>query len=112
MNDSVRSRLEDTLEAARLIDEWVGKYSFDEMSTDRLVESAFLLQLERIGETLRIVRDKSPEFEKRLPKINRWIGLRHRIVHDYREIDLNLLWLSVEQEVPLLIQEISMILAE
>lgn len=110
MNDRIASRPRDTLEAARLINEWAEEYSFEQMTTDRLIESAFILQFERIGETLRIVRDIDPWFEKHLPDINQWIGLRHRLVHDYREIDFDLIWLSATREIPILIERLESIL--
>lgn len=110
MNDRIRTRLVDAHGAATAINGWAQRYSFEEMSSDLMIESAFLLQFERIGEALRVVREIDPYFENTLPDINQWIGLRHRLVHDYREIDLNLLWASSVDEIPPLIQELSTLL--
>ena len=110
MNAKIRSRLADTLDAARLIAEWVPQHSLETITNDRLIESAYLLQFERIGDTLRIVRDYDPEFDSHIPKLHLWIGLRHRLIHDYREIDLELLWTTAVVDIPLLIQELTSIL--
>ncbi|MDN5856258.1 MAG: DUF86 domain-containing protein [Actinomycetia bacterium] len=40
------------------------------------------------------------------------IGMRHRVVHDYFEIDLDILWHAVSVDVPRLGEEIGPILAE
>ncbi len=110
MNDNVRSRLEDTLVAAELIQSWVPHHSLKSITDDTLVESAFLLQFVRIGETLRIVRDADDELAESIPNIHKWISLRHHLVHDYREIDLELLWTSSVEAIPVLIGDLKRVL--
>ena len=64
--------------------------------------------MELIGEAAGKVSEQTrlahPEIE--WPAI---VGLRHRLVHDYRNIDLDRLWSIVEEEVPLLIQQLERI---
>lgn len=110
MNDKVKSRIEDTLEAARLIQAWALTDSFDQVASDPKLESAYMHQFVRIGETLRIVRDLDPESAELISHVHQWIGLRHRLVHDYREIDLELLWTSAQVEIASLISSIERVL--
>lgn len=110
MNDRIRSRLQDVTDAAAAIQNWTEKHSYENMVTDLMVESAFILQFERIGEALRVVRDADCAFEEVMPEINQWIGLRHRLVHDYREIDLELLWTIAVADIPLLLRTVQNLL--
>ena len=40
------------------------------------------------------------------------VGMRNRVVHDYFEIDLEILWVAVTTDVPQLADQITAILAE
>jgi len=64
--------------------------------------------LELIGEAARKV---SEEARRAHPEIE-WagvVGLRHRIVHDYRNLDLRRIWKIVVEEVPPLIEHLERI---
>lgn len=103
MNDKIESRLQDALDAACLINRWASTDSIENITEDLKLESAYMHQFTRIGEALRIVRDFDPVFAETIPEVHQWIGLRHRIVHDYREIDLDLLWTAARHEIPSLV---------
>lgn len=75
-----------------------------------MLESALLLQLERVGEALRIVRFWDDSVEERFPAIHGWIALRHLISHAYREIDLNTIWDTCVEEIPDLIRDLEELL--
>jgi uncharacterized protein with HEPN domain len=51
------------------------------------------------------------QFKDRHPEVpwHRIVGLRHRIVHDYFDVDLDLVWAIVETELPGLAAQISSI---
>lgn len=103
MNDKIRSRLSDCLVAAQLIHEWAQEDTKDSVRNDIKAESAYVLQFERIGESLRVVRDIDPYFGDQLSDIHEWIGMRHVLVHEYRDIDLDLLWQYATHDIPDLI---------
>ena len=103
MNDRLDSRLEDELIAATHIQTWVAAASRAELETNTMLESALLLQLERIGEALRAVRLWNDSIEISFPEIHGWIALRHIISHAYREIDRDALWSTCVEEIPELI---------
>jgi uncharacterized protein with HEPN domain len=104
MNDRTIDRLEDALVAARHIHSWVQHSLRDDLDSDVLLESAILLQLERIGEALRAVRSRDDAIVERFPAIHGWIALRHIISHAYREIDLDAIWKTCTEEIPELIE--------
>lgn len=102
----MRTRLEDCLAAATAIHGWVPEHNKDAIMNDLMVESAYLLQFERIGESLRVARDLDDYLEIDFPEIHEWISLRHHLVHDYREIDFDLLWQYATVDVPQLITQL------
>ena len=64
---------------------------------------AHLLQV--IGEAARRVSD---EFRQRHPDIA-WkaiVGMRHKVVHDYMDVDEDVVWQTVTQELPDLIRQL------
>lgn len=67
---------------------------------------AHLLQI--IGEAARRI---SPEFCKAHPEIP-WkaiVGMRHKVVHDYMSVDEDVVWDTVQQELPPLIKSLEKI---
>ncbi|MCA9834392.1 MAG: DUF86 domain-containing protein [Thermomicrobiales bacterium] len=111
MNAKVRSRLEDALYAAELIDAWGQQYERESLESDQLVESAFIRQFEVIGEALRVVRSRDDDVDTYFPRIHEWIGLRHQLIHEYRDVDFSLLWHYIVTDIPELISDLKAILA-
>lgn len=58
--------------------------------------------IEIIGEAANKVRTADPDFAARHPQIpwNVMYGMRNRIVHDYFEVDLQVVWQTVQQDLP------------
>lgn len=73
-----------------------------------MVALAVVKELEIVGEAANGV---SAEFREAHPGIA-WsgiIGMRHRLVHGYFEIDFNLVWDTVQDDLPELIDELEKI---
>ena len=99
--------LESAEEAAALSQ---GKTRVD-MDADRVLSLALTRLLEIIGEAAARL---SPEIRHRHPEVP-WadiIGLRNRLIHDYRDVDLNILWRIIEHDLPSLIVELTNILRD
>ncbi len=91
-------RLRDIIRAIDLIQRETrdGKSTFEE---DPKLQVWVLFHLQTIGEACRTL---SPEFRERNPHPS-WssaIGLRNILVHQYFEIDANLIWQVVERDLP------------
>ncbi|MBV8547164.1 MAG: DUF86 domain-containing protein [Acidobacteria bacterium] len=68
-------------------------------------QDAIVRRLEVIGEAARQV---SKAFQQEHPEIP-WptiIGMRHRLAHDYRNVDFDVVWETVQQKIPALIVEL------
>ena len=73
-----------------------------DLESDRTLELALTRLLEVVGEAANRV---SEEARKKYPQIpwQQVVGLRHRLVHGYDAVDLDILWDIVEQDLPPLI---------
>ncbi|XGV86362.1 MAG: DUF86 domain-containing protein [Limnothrix sp. BL-A-16] len=83
-----------------------------DFESNRLLVVALVKEIEIIGEAANRI---SPDCQSRYPEIP-WraiIGMRNRLVHAYFEIDLELVWQVVTQELPSLLPKLeSAILSE
>lgn len=81
----------------------------EDFDTDRVLRRALTFLLQIIGEAARHVsqetRDANPEIP--WPRIT---GMRHRIVHDYLNIDEDVVWQTVTQELEPLTAKLDAIL--
>ena len=88
--------------AARKAAGYVGGITPEEFRASDLVQDAVIRQLQTIGEAAAQV---SPVFREAHPEIpwNELTGMRHRLVHDYRRINLDIVWQAATVEAPSLI---------
>ena len=91
-------RLEHLLDAIERIEKYSirGKQAFLD---DELVQNWIVSHLQIIGEASRAL---SPAFRKKHSVIpwKKIVGMRNIIVHDYFEIDANIVWAVVDGELP------------
>ncbi len=103
-----REKLQDILEAIDRIERYAvrGRQAFEQ---DELIQSWFVQNLQVIGEAARtlsaITRTQNPEIPW-----SKIIGMRNVLAHNYFEIDLELVWAVIEQDLPDLKQNIENIL--
>lgn len=64
-----------------------------------------------IGEEMNRASQEEPEIRNDLPAIPAMVGLRNRIVHGYEEINDELIWGVVRNQLPELILELERTLA-
>lgn len=100
--------LDDICEAIDRIEQYISGMSFDIFSKDRKSVDAVVRNLEIIGEA----SNRLPaDFKDGHPQIewHKVVGLRHRIVHEYFGIDLQIVWQILQKDLPSLRQAISQI---
>ena len=93
----------DMLLAARDSQEFISGLSQEQFLQSKLHQNAAIRSLEIIGEAAgQISRDSTDA----LPAIpwKKVTGMRHRLIHDYFEVDLELVWKVVQVEIPSLIE--------
>jgi len=92
-------RLSHMRDAAREALEFVRGRARSDLDTDRMLVLAVIKDVEIIGEAANQI---SEETKAQLPEIP-WvdiIGMRHRLVHAYFDINLKILWQTVQQDLP------------
>ena len=100
-NDAVRLRhmLDHAQEAISMVRE----RKLQDLAQDRILELALVKLIEIIGEAASRV---STEGQREYPSIP-WpeiIGMRNRLIHGYDQVDLNVLWDTIEFDLPPLSQ--------
>lgn len=95
-------RLRHMLDAAREATSLIKARERTDLAVDHVLELALTRLLEIVGEAANRV---TLETQQRYPHIP-WraiIGLRHRLIHGYDAVDLNILWDIVQHDLPELV---------
>jgi uncharacterized protein with HEPN domain len=100
--------LDDIRDAATIAVEFVGSMSEKEFQADQKTIFAVIRALEIIGEaTKRIPNDVRQQY----PKIS-WremAGIRDKLIHDYLRVNVNVVWKTVREDLPVLLTQLSQI---
>lgn len=104
--DEAQPRLENylshMLEATQLARQYVQGMSKDEFLKDRRTQQAVVLNLMTIGEAAARIINECKEFAAVHSEIP-WAqmrGMRNRMVHGYFDVDLSIVWDTVQSSLP------------
>ena len=95
----------DILEAGRLLQTFVAGVAQDTFENDLMRQAAVMRQLEIMGEAARRLSEETRLELSDIP----WrqiIGMRNRLIHGYDDVDLAIVWDSVQNDLPLLIAQL------
>ena len=106
----VRERLLDILEAIERIERYAsrGRAAFE---SDELIQVWMVSHIQIIGEACNTPPQELQALHPQVP----WrgiIGMRHILVHHYFEVDLKIVWATVEHDLPSFKQAVKMMLTE
>jgi len=103
--------LSDICQAIDRIEQYIEKLSFEAFSKDQKSVDAVVRNLEIIGEAANRLPD---EFKGKYSEIewHKVVGLRHRIVHGYFGIDLEIIWQILRRDLPELKHKVIQIMNE
>lgn len=101
--------LRDIVEFARSAQEFVAGMTFDAFVTDQKTGFATIRALEIVGEATKHVPASVRDAHREIPWRD-WAGFRDKLVHDYGRIDLEIVWRSIEEDLPPLIERVSQII--
>ena len=91
MSHDPRVYLTDIVSAIRLIRQFVGQADFAAFSDDLKTQSAVLRQLEVIGEAVKRVPD-SLRLQEPTVEWRKIAGPRDNLIHEYSDVDLEIIW--------------------
>lgn len=103
-------RLRHILDAARQALDFARDETRASLDKDRKLEFALVKAIEIVGEAASQVSTESRENLPQIPWSN-IIGMRNRLIHAYFDINLDILWKTITEELPPLIAELEKILA-
>jgi uncharacterized protein with HEPN domain len=111
VNDIERNKLRllHILEAIDAANDFLVDVSKEEFDNNYEKQSAVIRQFEIIGEA---ASHLAPDFKKDHSDID-WakvVGMRHKMIHDYFEVDTDIVWFTVAEDLPGLQQKIKKIL--
>ena len=98
----------DILEAAKLALSYVSGKTKDEFLKDTQCQDAVIRRLEIIGEAARRISDETRATYPKLP----WkamVGMRNVMIHEYDGVDLNIVWETLQKDLPDLVKSIEKI---
>ncbi|MEQ8757661.1 MAG: DUF86 domain-containing protein [Coleofasciculus sp. G1-WW12-02] len=95
----------DMLQSAELIIDYIAQCSKDEFLETIQLQDAVIRRLLVIAEAARRISETTRQTLSTIPwqEIN---GMRNRLVHEYDDVNLNIVWDVVQNEIPILIEEL------
>ena len=102
------ARLLDMLIAARKIRRFAEGISFADFENNEMAQSAVMRELQVIGEAARLVADETKQQTPQIP----WrviAGMRNRLIHEYFAIRPDVVWQTVQDDIPPLIQQLELL---
>lgn len=109
VSDGVRIR--HILDAAQRATAFIRERSRDDLDTDQMLSLSLVRLLEIIGEAARGV---SSPFKEADPEVawKKMAGLRDRLIHGYFDVNLDIVWETVTQDLPSLIASVEKVTVE
>ena len=104
------ARLRHMIEFAQGARRFAEHRSREDLDHDQMLTLALIKAIETVGEA---ASKLSQEFRERHPELP-WpsiMGMRHKLVHEYFEVDLDMVWHTTVNELLPLIQDLEKIIA-
>lgn len=106
-----RTELEDIVDAAEKIEQFTDGMSYEAFVEDEKTVDAVLRNFEVIGEAAKNVPESHREEYSDVPW-REMAGMRDRLIHGYATVDLEIIWTTVEEDVPEILHDIRSIMAD
>jgi uncharacterized protein with HEPN domain len=103
--------LNDIRQAIDRIEQYIKSLSFDGFSDDQKSVDAVVRNLEIMGEAAKRLPEELKEKYSEI-EWHKVVGLRHRIVHEYFGIDLEIVWQILHKDLPDLKKKIVQIISD
>jgi uncharacterized protein with HEPN domain len=103
--------LGDVLDAIQRVESYVRGVNKQAFLENLMMQDAVMHQIEIIGEASNGISDEFQEKHPNLP----WMqmrAIRNKIVHDYRGINLQIIWETVKNDLPSLKEQVRELLGE
>ena len=102
--------LEDIRDAAAFIQEGVRGKTLDDYRADRILRQAIERNFEIIGEAMKRLAQHDAASAARIGEYRQIIAFRNILIHGYDLVDHRLVWSTIEQQVPALLNDVAALL--
>jgi uncharacterized protein with HEPN domain len=102
-------RVEHILEAIRKIDRYTASMTEESFQTSEITVDAVIRNFQIVGEAARKIPDDVQQSYPEIP----WSlmqGMRHVLVHAYDAVKLDVVWRTIQQDLPALVEPLTRIL--
>ena len=99
---------DDLRDALRKIQRYIKRFSFLDFTQDQKTIDAVIRNLEIIGEVASRIPKETREQYPEIPWVD-MIGMRNKVIHEYFGVDLEILWRTIEEDLPILEKQIKLI---
>ena len=99
MSEKFLIYLNDIRNAIISIEKFIENMNFDQFKNDDKTSSAVIRKFEIIGEATKNIPEAVREQHSQVP----WediAGMRDKLIHSYSEVDLKLVWMTIQQRLP------------
>lgn len=103
--------LEDIRDAAAFVREAVQGRTIDDYRRDRMLRQAIERNFEIIGEAVNRLAKLDPGVAAGIGKHRQIIAFRNVLIHGYDLVDHRIAWSVIEEELPVLLAEVELLLA-
>ena len=90
----------DALEACRSMETHSSGVTLERYRQERWLRRSFEREFEIVGEALSRLEKLDPEVAKQIPELRQAVDFRNRIIHGYDAIDDEIVWKTIQQDVP------------
>ena len=99
------ARIAHIIQSARRIAAWVHRVEKDAFDADDLLQSGIAYEIQKIGEAAYHVTEEFKVQTQHIPW-HKITGMRHRLVHDYFDIDAEVVWEVAINRLPELVNQL------
>ncbi len=102
----------DIADSCRAILDYVRESSLSDFEQNRMLRRAVERELSIVGEAVSQAARHFPDLEESIGPARQIVGFRNRIVHEYTEVDTEIVWAIVQNEVPRLLEKSESLLGD
>jgi uncharacterized protein with HEPN domain len=85
--------------------------SRDDLDNHRMLTLAIIKELEIIGEAASKITPEFKATQSHIPWLD-IVGMRNRLTHGYFDVDLDLVWTTMQEDLPVLLEQLEIMVVD